>query len=216
MQKIIEMFKNPKTFVKSVITFSVAALALILLIVSASAAINGSITNIPLFKLILTEDEIDEFEDRYDDLLDEIEEAIDDDDDIFLEAFKEEYGMSAKKFMRVMDPISLSGCKAFAKALGEDGTAITFNILIGVITGCAMFIALFLVLAIIFMNKPLAILAIVFSAGYFLAFVGFFWFLVYTALCIAYIVLVGQLKQAYKELSAPAPAPAEEAAPDAQ
>jgi uncharacterized membrane protein len=166
-----------------------------------------------MFRVFFTNDEIEDMEDEYDNFLDEIEEAIDDKDDDVLDEFKDEFGMSAKKFLRLMDPPSLNGMKAWAKAMEGREAALAFELLIGIITGYALFIALFVALAIVFMNKPLMIVAIVLSAGFFFAFAGAVWFFIFTALGVCYTIFVGKFNKAYatRDQIAPAAEAAEQA-----
>ena len=128
--------------------------------------------------------------------------------------------MPVKKILKLIDPVSLNGIKQLGEEIfeGDEETVMIFTVIVNGISAYAFIIGLFVALAGIFMNKALFIIADVFSALFFFVFVGAAWFFIFTALCIAYCILVSKVKKAYKAYrSAPAAeAPVEAPAADPQ
>lgn len=209
MKKIAFIFKNAdaKTRIIGIVALALAALALLTVIISANTAINGPITKLPVIELFVPEEERDELDDYGKDLVELIEDAIDEDDDDLIEELEDEYDMPVKKILKLIDPVSLNGVKQLGEEIyeGDEETVMIFTVIVNGISAYAFIIGLFVALAGIFMNKALFIIADVFSALFFFVFVGAAWFFIFTALCIAYCILVSKVKKAYNAYrSAPA------------
>ncbi len=211
---------NKKTQILGFVALGLAVLAILLLVVSANMAINGSITKLPVVKLFVPEEELNEFDEEYEDLLAELEEAIDNEDEEKLEEFEEDFGIAADEVLDMMDTVSLNTIKSLSSVFDEsEELTLIFSILISSITWYAVFLGLFVALSALFMNKGFFITSVVLSAGFFFVFVGAVWFFVFLALCIAYCILVSKVHTeyiVYKRTPAPAPAIDPEPAPEDQ
>ena len=201
MKKINYLFKNAdsKTRTMGIVALAIAAVMLVMLIISANTALNGSITKFPILKLFESEIQLDRFEDDYEDFMEELEDVIEDDNEYALERIEEEYGMSAEEILDTLDPLSLNGLKKLAGTVdAAPEETFIFTVLVFGVMAAAFIIGLFLVLGGLFMKKSLVILADIFSIGFFLTFVGAAGFVIFTVLCIAYCVVVSSVNSAYK------------------
>ena len=200
MKKLTFTFSqaDQKTRIIGCVALGLAVLAILLLVVSANMAINGSITKLPIIQLAVPEEELNAFDEEYEDLLAELEEAIDNEDEEKLEEFEEDFGISADEMLDMMETVSLNTIKSMSSVLEEnDELTLIFTVLIGCITWYAVFLALFVALSALFMNKGFFITSVVLSAGFFFALVGAVWFFVFLALCIAYCILVSKVHTEY-------------------
>lgn len=202
MNKFLYLFKDAdqETRIKSYITYGCLLAAILILIISAISVVNGPITNFPMLQLVATEDELDEFDDRFTDLADEIEDAIDEKDDDYLDDLEDELGMKPEKLIKLFEkPLSISTLRTFSKIYDDSREAvIALDLIINIITASTIIFIVLLLLGGFFMSKALVIVTIVLSIGYFLALVGFVWFILFLALCIAFAVMVSPLKKMHK------------------
>ena len=202
MKKLSFVFKNAdsKTCTVGIVAIVLAALAIVILALSANSAVNGPMTKLPVIELFVPEEVRDELDDNGKDLVELIEEAIDEDDDDLIEELEDEYDMPVKKMLKLIDPVSLNGVKQLGEEIFEEDEEMiqAFTIVVDGIVGYAVVLGIFVALACLFMNKALFIIADVFSALFFFVFVGAAWFFIFTALCIAYCILVSKVKKAYK------------------
>ncbi len=202
MKKLSFVFKNAdsKTCTVGIVAIVLAALAIVILALSANSAVNGPMTKLPVIEIFVPEEVRDELDDNGKDLVELIEEAIDEDDDDLIEELEDEYDMPVKKMLKLIDPVSLNGVKQLGEEIfeGDEETVMIFTVIVNGISAYAFIIGLFVALAGIFMNKALFIIADVFSALFFFVFVGAAWFFIFTAICIAYCILVSKVKKAYK------------------
>lgn len=207
MKRLQFLFKDAtqKTRIVGIVALALAAVALLTLILSANSAINGSLMKLPIIQFAMEEDDLEDLEEKYSDLLEELDEAIEDEDEDKIEEFEDEYDTDIEEVRDLLEPLSLNSVKElysiFEDEYNEDEVeAVTtlFSIIITVISIYAAIIGLFLVLSAIFMNRALFIVSAVVSALFFFVLVGAVWFFVYLALCIAYCVLVSQVHTEYK------------------
>ena len=203
MKKLNFTFKNAdkKTRIIGIVALALALISILIVVLSANSAINGSFTKIPLIKLAASEGDLEKINDGAEEIVDGIEEAIENDDDEILDKLREEYGMSPKKLLDKFDPVSLNSIKIVMdkSESNEYGEYVPiFSAIITGITVYAAILAIFVALSALFMNKGFFITSVVLSALFFLALVNFVWFFVFLALCIAYCILVSKVKKAYK------------------
>ncbi len=196
--KFTFMHANKSTRIVGIIALALALISILLLVVSSNTAVKGSITDLPIVKLFVPEDELDEIEDEYDKLIEEIEDAIDEDDDDVLDRIEDEFGMSAEKLLKKCKTPSLKTVLLLSEIEedGEEAYAI-FSIIITAINVYATILAIFVALSALFMNKGFFITSVSLSTVFFFTFVGAVWFFVFLALCIAYCILVSKVKTAY-------------------
>ena len=201
MKKINYLFKNAdsKTRIMGIVAFAIAAVMLVMLIISANTVLNGSMTKFPILKPFESEIQLDKFEADYEDFMEELEDVIEEDNEYALERIEQEYGMPAEEMLDLLDPLSLNGMKKLAVVTDEnEEVTMIFSVMVTAITAVAFIIGLFLVLGGLFMKKSLVILADIFSIGFFLTFVGVASFAIFTVLCIAYCIVVSSVNSAYK------------------
>ncbi len=187
---------DSKTRIVGIVAIALAVLAIGLLIFSASKTINGPFTEISLIKMVIPEAEMEEFENTISESIDEIEDAIDENDEETLEEMEEELGISADEVIDLMDPVSLASVKKLATVFELENVEM-FSIIISVVRWYAIILAAFVFFSILGMNKGFFITSVVLSSLFFLVFAGMALFLVFLALCIAYCILVSQVKKAY-------------------
>ena len=191
---------DSKTRVLGIIAVALAVVAILMLAISSSKAINGPLTEIAAIKTFVPEKELSAIEDNFDEMIDEIEEAIDDEDEDYIEELEDETGIDIDKVLDLMDPISLKSLQTLSSMIEEDGAEETvqiFSIIINIIKWYAIILIAFVALSLIRMSKGFFITAVSISALYFFLFAGFALFFVFLALCIAYSILVGKVRKAY-------------------
>lgn len=198
MKKISFIFKgaDTKTRILGIVALALAALAILTVFLSARSAIHGDFTEISIIKFTVSEDDIDEFKDDCKNLKRQIKNAINEDDDYTLSEIKAEYKMSAKKLLKLLDPISLNSLKVIS-ARSSHSDYMLFSVIIGVINGYAFLLILFVALSSLFMNRGFFIASSVLSAIFFFVLVGALGFFIFLALCIAYCILVSKVHDAY-------------------
>ena len=81
---------DSKTRTMGIIALVLAVAAIVLLVVSATSALNRSITELPIIKTLVPEEQLDDVTETYDELIEEIEAAIDEEDDELLEELEDE------------------------------------------------------------------------------------------------------------------------------
>lgn len=216
MRKLIFMFRRAdvKTKIFGCIALVLALAAILLVVVSANKAINGPITEISVFELVISEDERGEFDDMCEEAFEELEDAIDELDDDEIEELEDELGMSIDEFLDIIDePVSLNSVKAMASiSLAEDEmkeVATIFSVIVTVIKAYAIILAVLVAFSMLFFNKGFFITSVVLSSAFFLVVVGVAGFFIFLALCIAFCILQSKVKKAYKLYKNP-PAPVAE------
>ena len=191
--------------ISAIVALALALAAFLCVVVSASTAINGAITSNPVMKTFMPKDELDQIDDYAEELVDLIDEAIDEDEDDILDEIEDRTDMSPKKVMKLCDPLSLKGLVAISQIRGDEDAEMGAKLIINIIRAVAAFICVFIVFAGLFFKKGLMITANVISFLFFLLLVGFVWFILFTAICIAYCIFASRANKAYKNLSQPAP-----------
>lgn len=202
MKKFVYLFKDAdaKARVMGIIALVLAVAAIIMLVVSAHSTINGPITEINAFKMLLPEEELDDFDDIADETLEEIEQAIDEADQAYLDAFEDEHGISAEECLELMEDISLNNTLKLTEILELEPALIkTLEVIIKVITIYALVLGAFLLLGVFFMKGGFAITSLIFSLAYFFIFKGVTWLVIYAVVCIAFAIFAKIFKKSYKE-----------------
>ncbi len=202
----------PKTTrIINIVSLAVGLLCILLLILAANKLTNGPIYEIPIFKIMGTFDDLslDELEDEIDDMVDLLED-IDDDEDLMykfenrynidLEYLEDEFDVSVKDMIKILDPMSLTSMVTLAKMIDgyDDDSVKIFTIFLTVIKVITAILTVLAVLAVLFRKTWIAIVAYIFSFG-FIAFAGgFVFWLLATIAYIASAVLYSKLNGAYK------------------
>ena len=175
MKKFNYLFKHAETKgkVTGIIALVLAAIAIILVGVSAFSTVYGPITEINVLKTFVSESELNEFDRMTDDMADEVEEAMENLDEEFLAEFEARFGMSAEKFIEMVEVVSLNDVVILMKIMEEDETAAEiFELIIKIIVIYALVLVAFLLLGAFFMRGGFAITSMILSALYFLLFAG--------------------------------------------
>lgn len=196
------------------IAVGLSILCVLLLFISATKTVNGSIFKIPIlttFGNIVGIDDISEVQDELDEMVDMIDEALEDDDEmedfyreyhIDLEDFQHEYGMSIKKFTKLISPLSMNSyvkiSEILDEAVGLSDEAGGFKVIINMVNISA-FILIALTALGAFLGKTwLMVLSYILSIGFLLAFGGIFIWILASAAFIATAVFFSKLKFEYK------------------
>lgn len=206
MKRILFTFKqaDSKTRLSGIIALAIALAAILMLIISASSAINGSFTNLPVMSLAFDDDELETIEEEYDEYLEELEDLLDDADDDELDDFEDEYGITLEEAVDILpEKISLGAMSDAVDLLGgplglSKADTEIFDIIIGWITWSAVILCLLVALSAFLMNKPSFIVAASIAFPFFLIFVGVLWLFVFIGLCVAYCIMVHKVQVAYK------------------
>ena len=206
MKRILFTFKqaDQKTRLSGIIALAIALAAILMLIISASSAVNGSMTGLPIVSWTADADDLEYLNEEYEEYLEELEDMIDDADDDELDEFEDEFGMTAEEMLDIL-PSKLS-LGAFAEAAellsGNFGVskaeAEIFSGIISWIVWSTVILCLLVALSAFLMNKPSFIVATVLSLVFFVVFVGVLWLFVFIALCVAYCIMVHNVQVAYK------------------
>jgi len=200
MKKFFFLLKHASFSVRlrGLIAFVIGLVFLLTVFFGASSAINGSVTKLPIMKLVYSEAKLEEMEDSVEKYAEEIEEAIEKEDPAQIEKFEKESGVSIEKLKKSLDPISLKSMQTIFEMQNENALAQVFGLFVKIITVYAVILVALLALAILFMKKGLMILAYILGLPFLFIFVGITAFAICTVAMIAYCILIGMVNKAYK------------------
>ena len=202
MKKFVYLFKgdSQKARVTGIIALALALVAIIMLAVSAYTTIYGPITEINAIKLIVPEEELDSLEDSADAVLDELEFAVEHADQEYIDAFEEEYGVSAEECLELMEDVSLGNLIKLFTILDEEQDVVeVFEVIVKAITIYAIVLGAFILLGAFFMKGGFAITSLILSLAYFFVFKGVVWLAIYAVVCIAFAIFAKIFKKAYSD-----------------
>ncbi len=179
---------------KSLVALIVGLLCIGITVFGMFKAINGSVFKMPIVKLVADEAELEEINDELEDAIEELEDASDDE----IEEFEEKEGISFKEAKAFIKTPSLGRfIKIADKAdFGDEDVAVAFKIIRIFIIICALVVILFSALGVFLKKKVFPILAMVFSLGFYLVFVGVIWLILFIALSIVHMVLFSKENEA--------------------
>lgn len=186
------------TRLRSLIALAVGVVFLLTVFFGAISAINGSVTKLPILKLVYSESQLDEMETSAEKYAQEIEEAIEKEDPAQIEKFEKESGVSIEKLQKSLDPLSLKSMVTIFEMDGDREFAEVFGLFVKVITIYAVILVALLALSVLFMKKGLMILAYILALPFLFIFVGVTAFVICTVAMIAYCILIGKVNKAYK------------------
>lgn len=194
-----------KTRVLGIVALALAVIAILLVAIPASKAINGPIKEIAIIKMIPSaENAFESIEESQEKIADELEKAIDNDDEGYLEDIEEKTGIDAEEVLEIVEePITLKSLSKLSAVFndgekeGDNVVTKIFTTIIGVIKWYAIALCAFVFFSMIGMNKGFFITAVCISPVFFFLFAGIVLFPVFLGLCIAYSILVGKVKKAY-------------------
>jgi ABC-type transport system involved in multi-copper enzyme maturation permease subunit len=202
MKKFVYIFKtgDKKGRITGIISLILAVAAITLLVISASSAINGPLTEINALKIFISEKDLDSFEDEIEVELEQIEEAIENADQAYLDAFENEYGMTAQECLKLLDDVSFNGIVKLSNVFDVEPELVRIlEIVIKVIIIYAVVLAGFVLLGALFMRGGLVITSMILSALFFLVFAGMAWFIAYAVICIAFSIFSKIFRGAYHD-----------------
>ena len=194
-----------------IVALLLGVLSVLSVVLAANKTVNGSIFKIPLIALAGdisgVDEDIADLEDEWsnavdeaEDNLDELEDMLEDMLDISIDDVEEEIGMSTKKFIKLLDPISINNMVKIAKALDVDDTDVVagFKIVITIINVIALVLAVIAGLGVIFQKTWLMVLSYVLSFFFILATGGILWIIIASIAFITTAVLFSKMKLEYK------------------
>ena len=165
-----------KVKIMSILALVLGIISVLSIVLSANKTINGSIFKIPIMStfgdVLGVSDDIDEFEEEWsesiskaEDNLDEIEDELEDILDIDIEDIEDELGISTKKFLKMLDPISISNIIKIAELFhAEKNEAIAaLKIIVTVITIVAVVLSILASLGVVFRKTWLMVLSYILS-----------------------------------------------------
>lgn len=202
MKKINYLCKNAdkNTVISAVVAAAMVVATILLLVVSLRTAFTTPITELPLIELVVPKSERDSMDDEFEQIADEIRYAIKYDDEDLLDEIESEFGMSAEELLDVLDPLTFNTIKVMADTVETDeDVRMGLQIVANAFTYYIVFIGILVVLAGLFMNKALFIIANVLSVSFFLAFVGAVWFVVFLVLCVVFCIFASKVNSSYKK-----------------
>ena len=208
---------SKNTRIMTCIALALALVSLSLVAYIGYNTIYGSVFDIPMLKLFISEVEIEEAEEELMGEMEDFEEVID-----FIEEelpnlsreerkeakkeFEEEYGMSIDEFKDLMDElkdgISLHSMMQVFEHIPDFNIASEFVIIKTAyqsLIGTFVFYGLLIALAALFLKRWIMIVEFVLAAGVYLAFGGPVMFVILLALLIAYCVLISNLNAEWKK-----------------
>lgn len=189
---------SPKAKQMSNLSLILTAACALVLILALCTSIFGPFYNVPIFKIALGEDyvqQIDELKDDLEDASDELDWFEDrysdelDDDDV---------ERAYKSTVNLIENPSLGNCRAWADAFGEADVVNIFDTFIGVLWVSFGFVILLAVLGGLLKKTGLVITAIVFSVPANLLFGGTLFLILSIAALVALAVVLSQINKEYK------------------
>lgn len=177
---------------------AVGILFLAVLFLATSYSINAPITEVPLFEMVMGEDEIEDFEDTIDEVLDDLDTAIESGGEEAIREIEAEFGYSVEELRDIFETLSLRTMANVFDDLDEEAGASAAMLLIGFICIIAAVVAILAAFAVGFMKKGLMIAAYIISILLYVLFAGAVFLILATVLCIAYFVLLTIANQQYK------------------
>ena len=202
MKKFVYLFKHAETKgkVTGIIALVLAAIAIILVGVSAYTTVYGPITEINILKTVVPESDLKEFDRMTGEMADEVEQAMEGLDQEYLDQFEANFGMSAEEFMDIVEVVSLSDVVKIMPIMDENNAGVEiFEVIIKIIVIYALVLGAFILLGAFFMRGGFAITSMILSALYFLLFTGPIWLAVYAVVCIAFSIVSKIFRNSYKE-----------------
>lgn len=202
MKKYAYLFKHAeaKGKITGILALVLAVAAIVLVVLSANAALNEPVTEINALKLFLSEDQLNSFDDQMEEELDFAQEAINNTDEAYLQEFENNFGISAKTFIRLMKNPSIKNLTKLFTAFNADPEVVQlFNVIIKVVTIYAAVLIGFLLLGAFFMRGGWAITSMILSVLFFIVFTGFAWLIAYAVICIAFSICSKIFRGAYRD-----------------
>ncbi len=200
-----------KTKIVNIVALLLGILSVLMVVLSANKTVNGSMFKIPIISLIMdvegASDEVDELEKEWSDAiedaednLDELEDVLEDMLEISIDDVEDELGISTKKFLKLLDPISLNHIVKIADALDANDSEIisALKIVITVVNVLAVIFAAVAALGVVFQKTWLMVLSYVLSFVFILATGGIVYLLIASACFITTAVLFSKMKFEYK------------------
>ena len=190
--------KNLKT--TTIISLILGVVCILAVVFGANSALNGDFFEIPMLKMIVGEDEIDEAKDALDEAVDAFEVALDEGDKEKIEELEDEAGMKAEKVLDLFDPPSLNSIKKFGKALLDDDSIIeVYSLVITIITIYALIAGVSLAMAMLVGRGGYAIFTLIVVLPFHIFLSGSLWLIVGTVAHLAFTVCLFKMTSAYKK-----------------
>lgn len=200
MKKFFFLLKNASFSVRlrGLIAFAVGVVFVLTVLFGAVSAINGSVTKLPVLKLVMSEEKLEDLEKTVEKSADEIEKAFEEGDAEDIAEFEQETGVTVEKLIKSLRPISLKSMQTILEWQGEDEVAQMFGMIVKVITIYAVALVALLALSVLFMKKGLMIFAYFLGLPFLFIFVGISGFVICTVAMILYCILMGKVNKEYK------------------
>ena len=202
MKKYAYLFKHAeaKGKITGILALILALAAIVLVVLSANAAINGPITEINALKLFIPEDKLNSLNNQMEADLEYVQEAINNSDEVYLQQFENEFGITADEFVKLMEKTSIKNMiRLFTVFKAEPELIKVFEVIVKIVTIYAAVLIGFLLLGALFMRGGWAITSMILSALFFIVFTGFTWLIAYAVICIAFSICSKIFRGAYRD-----------------
>ncbi len=178
---------------KKIIALIVGLLCVALTLIGVFKAINDPFYNLPFFKLLMEESDIQQHSAQLEQALETFESASDEQ----IAAWEETYSVSYDAMVDYCKNPSITNVVGLGTLDGfiEQEVADICRIFLYVVIGYGAFVALFSLLGALLKKMAFPIIAIIFSIGFYLAFVNILFFVLFLVLSIAHAVLIKKPKQ---------------------
>ena len=190
------MTKEGKKFV--VVSYIIAAVLILIAVLGMFKATDGNFLEMPLVKMVVGEDGLEE----YQDLVDEFEDIIDDSGDEEIELLEEEFGKDVDEIEEIMRTPSINTMIKLAETEAldlDEEDAEPFNIIKTIIIVYMLVVIFFMALALILKNRGVNIAGLIISLPYYILLVNPLFTVLQIVLCIAYFVVLTMAKSANKK-----------------
>lgn len=181
---------------KSIVSVIVGLVCVAITAISAYSAISRSFFDIPVFDMLLGEEEMDQTREEIDQYLEDIEDLSDEE----IEAFEDETGVKYNRVMNLLENPSINNLIDVGGKLedfGVDDEAIDlFKTIRTVLVVYGVVIAFFSLMGALFRKKALTILALIIAIPFYIFIVGWLMFALFAVASIVHVVLVSKEKKA--------------------
>ena len=166
------------------------------------SVLNTSFLKIPIFEMVLGEDDMDDAKDSLDDYVDRLEDITDEE----AEEFEDEVGIKYKNVIKMFKNPSVNNMIKLGEKLEDyDGFGIdeigeevvdVLSVVRTVVYVCGAIIALLSLAGALMKKKGFTVFALIVSIPFYIFIVGWFMFILFIIASIAHIVLVSREKKA--------------------
>ncbi len=194
----------PKKSKYGMISVFVGLLCVIIALVGIIKTTNTSFFEIPVVQMVFQLAEQVDPAEEYDKMLEDLEDEFDNATDEEIEDLEDKSGMTADEVLEIMRTPSLNSYIKIAEVIAaeeddfDEEIVPILHTVRNVLIGYGAVIILFALLAALLKNRALSIIGLIVSVLFFVALVGFIFFVLYAVAAIVHVILVGKHKKAVR------------------